>query len=380
MRFQQALSIDSVFKYFGDVQVLDSVCLDVHPGEFISLVGPSGCGKSTLLRIIAGLEKQDLGSVSIGGSSVDELLPKERDVAMVFQNYALYPHMTVQQNISLPLEMSRLSWLQRIPLVGNFFYKAKQIKTSIAQDVLEICKSLQLENFLIRKPSQLSGGQRQRVALARAMIRNPAVFLMDEPLSNLDAKLRVHLRNELVELHKRLKATFVYVTHDQSEAMTMSDRIAVMDSGKILQIGTPNALYSKPSSIKVATFIGTPQINLFELTNAGNGSFFWGITETPITHQKKSAATLALRPEHLIVESHRLSECDVQSSADIVRIEEHGSETLIHMTLVGFANEIFVSRIPSYGHRDSYSQGEHINVGFKLDTALFFDANGIRLD
>ena len=380
MRSQQALNIDSVVKGFGDIQVLNTVSLDVRPGEFISLVGPSGCGKSTLLRIIAGLEKQDSGSVSIGGSPVDELMPKERDVAMVFQNYALYPHMTVQQNISLPLEMSRLSWMQRLLIVGNLFTKVKKIKTSIAKDVLEICKSLQLEDLLHRKPSQLSGGQRQRVALARAMIRNPAVFLMDEPLSNLDAKLRIHLRNELVELHKRLKATFVYVTHDQSEAMTMSDRIAVMDSGKILQIGTPNELYAKPNSLKVAQFIGTPQINLFELIDAKNGIYFWGTATNPINLQKKSAITLALRPEHLIVESHRLSECDIKSSADIVRVEDHGSEILIHLTLVDFAHEIFVSRIPSHGHHVAFKQGERINAGFKLDTALFFDTQGVRLN
>ena len=380
MRSQQALNIDSVVKGFGDVQVLNTVSLDVRPGEFISLVGPSGCGKSTLLRIIAGLEKQDSGSVSIGGSPVDELMPKERDVAMVFQNYALYPHMTVQQNISLPLEMSRLSWMQRLLIVGNLLTKVKKIKTSIVKDVLEICKSLQLEDLLHRKPAQLSGGQRQRVALARAMIRNPAVFLMDEPLSNLDAKLRIHLRNELVELHKRLKATFVYVTHDQSEAMTMSDRIAVMDSGKILQIGTPNELYAKPNSLKVAQFIGTPQINLFELIDAKNGIYFWGTATNPINLQKKSAITLGLRPEHLIVESHRLSECDVQSSADILRVEDHGSEILIHLTLVGFTHEIFVSRIPSHGHHVAFKQGERINTGFKLDTALFFDTQGVRLD
>jgi len=380
MRSQQALNIDSVVKGFGDIQVLNTVSLDVRPGEFISLVGPSGCGKSTLLRIIAGLEKQDSGSVSIGGSPVDELMPKERDVAMVFQNYALYPHMTVQQNISLPLEMSRLSWMQRLLIVGNLFTKVKKIKTSIAKDVLEICKSLQLEDLLHRKPAQLSGGQRQRVALARAMIRNPAVFLMDEPLSNLDAKLRIHLRNELVELHKRLKATFVYVTHDQSEAMTMSDRIAVMDSGKILQIGTPNELYAKPNSLKVAQFIGTPQINLFELIDAKNGIYFWGTATNPINLQKKSAITLGLRPEHLIVESHRLSECDVQSSADILRVEDHGSEILIHLTLVGFTHEIFVSRIPSHGHHVAFKQRERINAGFKLDTALFFDTQGVRLD
>jgi multiple sugar transport system ATP-binding protein len=378
MKSQQALKIDSVVKSYGDVRVLDSVSLEVHPGEFISLVGPSGCGKSTLLRIIAGLEAQDVGSVSIGNSSVDELMPKERDVAMVFQNYALYPHMTVQQNISLPLEMSQLSWMQRLFFVGNFFSKTKLIKDTIANDVLEICKSLGLENLLKRKPAQLSGGQRQRVALARAMIRNPAVFLMDEPLSNLDAKLRIHLRNELVELHKRLKATFVYVTHDQSEAMTMSDRIAVMDSGKILQIGTPNELYTSPDSLKVAQFIGTPQINLFELTDAKDGSHFWGSATSPLNLNKKSTAALALRPEHLIVEAHRLPTCDVQSSAVISRLEDHGSEILLHLAIDGYANELFVTRIPNLSHQDGFRPGERINVGFKLDTALFFDAQGRR--
>ena len=380
MSSQQALNINSVDKGFGDVQVLNSVSLDVRPGEFISLVGPSGCGKSTLLRIIAGLEKQDSGSVSIGGSSVDELMPKERDVAMVFQNYALYPHMTVQQNISLPLEMTRLSWSQRLFLIGNFFTNTKKIKSDILKDVLKICANLQLENLLKRKPSELSGGQRQRVALARAMIRNPAVFLMDEPLSNLDAKLRIHLRNELVELHKRLKATFVYVTHDQSEAMTMSDRIAVMDSGKILQIGTPNDLYTKPNSLKVAKFIGTPQINLFELTNTQNGIYFWGTAKTPLNLHNKLAKVLTLRPEHLVIESHRLSGCDIHTSADIVRIEDLGSELLIHLTIVGFTNKIFVSRIPCTSQHVAFKQGERIDAGFKLETALFFDSQGFLLD
>jgi multiple sugar transport system ATP-binding protein len=212
------------------------------------------------------------------------------------------------------------------------------------------------------------------------MIRNPAVFLMDEPLSNLDAKLRIHLRNELVELHKRLKATFVYVTHDQSEAMTMSDRIAVMDSGKILQIGTPNDLYTKPNSLKVAQFIGTPQINLFELIETQNGVYFWGNAKTPINLHNKLATALALRPEHLVIETHRLSGCDIHSSADIVRVEDHGSELLVHLTIVGFTNKIFVSRIPCSSQYVAFKQGERIDAGFKLETALFFDSQGILLD
>ena len=195
MNTSLALEIKSVSKHFGQTHVLKNVSLDIQPGEFLSLVGASGCGKSTLLRVIAGLERQDSGTVSIGKKSVDMLRPNERNVAMVFQNYALYPHMTVAQNVALPLEMARLSWLQRLPVLGSWIPRQKKLKSTIAQEVADMCQSLQLHDLLKRKPAQLSGGQKQRVALARAMIRHPAVFLMDEPLSNLDAKLRVHLRN-----------------------------------------------------------------------------------------------------------------------------------------------------------------------------------------
>src|SRR5581483_7086015 len=213
------LSLRGVTKSFGNVPVLAPLDLDIADGEFLTLVGPSGCGKSTLLRIIAGLEPQSGGSVSIGGNGVDHLRPHERKVAMVFQNYALYPHMTVFDNIALPLTMARLSLLERLPLLRLFSPRRRGIVEGIVRDVRSVAEQLRIEKYFDRKPGQLSGGQRQRVALGRAMVRHPDVFLMDEPLSNLDAKLRVHMRSELAELHSRLGVTMIYVTHDQVEAM-----------------------------------------------------------------------------------------------------------------------------------------------------------------
>jgi len=215
------LAIDRISKSFGRTRILHDVSLAVQDGEFLSLLGPSGCGKSTLLRIIAGLETRDTGSIAIGGRAVDALRPKARDVAMVFQSYALYPHYTVERNIALPLQMRRLSRWQRLPLVGRLLPGSRSARAEIATEVRGVAKALEIEPMLGRKPGQLSGGQRQRVALGRAMVRRPAVFLMDEPLSNLDAKLRVQMRVEIKELQQRLGATIVYVTHDQSEAMTM---------------------------------------------------------------------------------------------------------------------------------------------------------------
>jgi multiple sugar transport system ATP-binding protein len=219
-----SVELSRITKAFGDTSVLKSISLSVNDGEFLTLVGPSGCGKSTLIRIVAGLEAQDEGAVSIGDAPVDHLRPHERRVAMVFQSYALYPHLTVRGNIALPLMMSRLRLWERIPLLRLFSTRRRTVMRDVDREVEAIASQLHLEHLLARRPVQLSGGQRQRVALGRAMVRRPDVFLMDEPLSNLDAKLRVHMRSELAELHERLGATFIYVTHDQVEAMTMSDR------------------------------------------------------------------------------------------------------------------------------------------------------------
>ena len=239
-----SISIRNLNKTYPDgVEVIDGLNLEIKDKEFIVLVGPSGCGKSTTLRMIAGLEDITGGELAIGDRVVNDVQPKDRDIAMVFQNYALYPHMSVYKNMAFGLE------LKKVP------------KDEIDQKIKEAAKVLDLEKYLNRKPKALSGGQRQRVALGRAMVRNPAVFLLDEPLSNLDAKLRTQMRTEISKLHRKLQTTFVYVTHDQTEAMTMGDRIVVLKDGKIQQVDTPENLYNKPANIFVAGFIGSPQMN-----------------------------------------------------------------------------------------------------------------------
>ena len=227
------VTIQAIDKSYGALAVLNGVDLEIADGEFVVLVGPSGCGKSTLLRIIAGLEQQSGGSILIDGKAVDKLHPSHRDIAMVFQSYALYPHLTVAENITVPLRMRRLSFAQRLPLLGRWIPGASEINAGISRDVNEAMETLAIAHLADRKPGQLSGGQRQRVAVGRAMVRQPQAFLMDEPLSNLDAELRVHMRAEITELHSRLATTFIYVTHDQAEAMTMADRIAVMICGRL---------------------------------------------------------------------------------------------------------------------------------------------------
>lgn len=242
-----ALLIDQVTKSFGDTQILKGIDIDIQDGEFIILVGPSGCGKSTLMNIIAGLEDATTGRLELAGRDVTDVSPKDRDIAMVFQSYALYPTMSVSRNISFGLEMRKVPKDERDRIVSD------------------VAKLLQIDHLLDRKPSQLSGGQRQRVAMGRALARSPRVFLFDEPLSNLDAKLRVEMRTEIKKLHKRLGTTIVYVTHDQIEAMTLADRIAVMKDGIVQQLGTPNEIYNNPANMFVAGFMGSPPMNFIEV-------------------------------------------------------------------------------------------------------------------
>ena len=279
-----AIRLVGVSKHFGDVKAVDDVTLDIADRDFMILLGPSGCGKSTLLRTIAGLEDVTAGEVWIGDAMVNDIEPKDRDVSMVFQSYALYPHKTVRSNIEFPLKVRGID-------------KAERSKE--AEKAAEI---LGLTPYLDRRPGALSGGQRQRVALARAIVRRPAVFCMDEPLSNLDAKLRSETRAELVALHDRLDATFVYVTHDQVEAMTMGNRIAVMREGKIEQVGTPGDVYAKPATVFVAQFIGTPPMNIFPAGSLESGSHLVGARPEHTTFTDRSdqsvAATVSL-VEHL---------------------------------------------------------------------------------
>jgi multiple sugar transport system ATP-binding protein len=278
------IELENVSKVFsGGIVAVDDVTLEIEDGEFVVLVGPSGCGKSTLLRMIAGLEEVSVGRISIGGQDVTDLAPRSRDIAMVFQSYALYPHMTVRQNIGYGLKVRRAP------------------KDEAKQRVEEVAELLGLEELLDRRPAHLSGGQRQRVAMGRAIVREPKAFLMDEPLSNLDAKLRVGMRASLAQLHRRLGTTTVYVTHDQTEAMTLGQRVAVLRDGRILQVDTPQRLYHEPRDVFVAAFIGTPAMNLVEAAIDGDDAVFGRLrirldpTRRPAPgHQR---VTLGIRPE-----------------------------------------------------------------------------------
>lgn len=333
------VELRDVTKRFGKVIAVDHVSFTVDSGEFFVLLGPSGCGKTTTLRIIAGLEDPDEGSVLIDGRIVNDVPPNKRDVAMVFQNYALYPHMTVYQNLAFPLENMGLS------------------RQEIDRRVKEIAKMLYIEDLLDRKPSQLSGGQQQRVALGRALVRRPKVFLMDEPLSNLDAKLRVYMRAELKRLQKELKITTIYVTHDQAEAMTMADRIAVMNAGKVMQIGSPTDLYLKPLNIFVAGFLGSPPMNFFDATLqvkedqyilvAGEFSLkldkeIGEIIEKSLTGNE---VVIGIRPEHMEIVD-RYSENTI--TAEVYVVEPLGSETVIDAKVGNKLFKIVVKGIVDY--------------------------------
>ena len=294
------ITLQNISKSFGATRVLRDVDLDIRDGEFLTLVGPSGCGKSTLLRIIAGLESQSGGHVAIGGRAVDQVRASERDLAMVFQSYALYPHLSVRQNIETPLRLRDLNAWERLPLLGLLSAGRAAKMRRLRAQVAETAEILKIEELMDRKPGQLSGGQRQRVALGRAMVRKPAAFLMDEPLSNLDAALRVHMRSELAELHRSLATTFIYVTHDQSEALTMSDRMAVMMGGDILQLGTPDEIYHDPRDLRVAQFIGTPQMDVFDaVISGGQGVTVNGVPLAAEVSGGGDLAFVAVRPEHL---------------------------------------------------------------------------------
>ena len=316
------VSLRGIQKSFGATPVLRDVTLEVLSGEFLAILGASGCGKSTLLRILAGLETADAGEVLIDERRVDALPPKARDLAMVFQSYALYPYMTVGQNIALPLEMRRMSAMQRLPLLGRLWSGAA--RKAITADVAAVAGPLGLTPLLDRKPAQLSGGQRQRVALARAMVRSPAAFLMDEPLSNLDARLRAEARAEIVALTRRLGVTTLYVTHDQGEAMAMADRVAVMQAGRVLQLAPPQELYDEPASLEVARFIGSPPMNALPAHVDEDGAVMVGELRLPWISPARGAVTLGVRPEGWAPAGQGIP-------AMVTLIEHLGAETLCHL-------------------------------------------------
>ncbi len=353
-----AVNITAVHKWFGSTHVIRGVDVAIADGEFCVLVGPSGCGKSTLLRMIAGLEEIGDGEIAIGGRVVNRVQPKERDIAMVFQNYALYPHMTVRDNMSFALKL------------------AKRGSVDIQQRVARAAEILGLAPFLDRYPRQLSGGQRQRVAMGRAIVRDPQVFLFDEPLSNLDAKLRVQMRTEIKELHQRLRTTSIYVTHDQIEAMTMADRIVVMRDGLVEQSGDPLALYDAPVNTFVAAFIGSPAMNLVpgvvRMNGATSGVEFEGGVRLPMPRQSSGIdgqpVLYGMRPEHcLVTQSGGLP-------AEVVVVEPTGADTQLFCR---FNGQEITSLVRD---RVSCRAGDRVGLSPDVARAHLFDAkSGARL-
>ena len=375
-----ALSIDHVSKSFGQAKVLDDISLTVRPGEFVSLVGASGCGKSTLLRIIAGLEMQDAGDVAIAGRSVSHLGPSARNVAMVFQNSALYPHMSAFDNIALPLTMRQLSLIERLPLLRWTSRRRPRIAAEIAGRVKSVASQLRIEHLLDRKPGQLSGGQRQRVALARALVREPSLFLMDEPLSNLDAQLRVHMRDEIAELHARLGTAFVYVTHDQMEAMTLSHRVALMEGGRIAQFGCPAELYDTPANLSVARFIGSPAINILPAQVATDGRVVYSDIPLPAMVDGTAGATVSagLRPEHAILSA---PSDETPLVGRVRRSEHHGPERLVHLDIQSAVGGSITVRVPDgHAHLAAAAIGDVVAVSFDPARLHVFDGDGRRMN
>jgi len=366
------IELSAIRKSFDTTDVLKGVDLSIHDGEFISLVGPSGCGKSTLLRIIAGLEPQSGGEVRIGGSPVDHIRPSARNLAMVFQSYALYPHLSVFDNIAVPLRMKRLSALERLPLLGRLLPNRYRVEREVRADVERVAAQLEITPLLARKPGQLSGGQRQRVAVGRAIVREPVAFLFDEPLSNLDAKLRVHMRAEIAQLHRRLKATFIYVTHDQAEAMTMSGRIAVMIGGELVQVGTPTDVYDNPRDIRVAEFIGSPKINVLPGAVQSDGRL--NVLDRPLAAKATASASpcrVAVRPERIVLGG------DGVFAGAVVHVENMGAEAFVHLGCDGLRDPVVVriddpQRLPGLGSAQRF--------GFRADAVRVFDAAGKRIE
>ena len=330
------ITLNQVTKTFGDVNVIPPLDLEINDGEFVVFVGPSGCGKSTLLRLIAGLEDVTSGMIQIDGNDATAVPPAKRGLAMVFQSYALYPHMSVRKNIAFPLKM------------------AKMDQAEIDRRVNNAASVLNLADYIDRRPGQLSGGQRQRVAIGRAIVREPAAFLFDEPLSNLDAALRVGMRLEISELHKRLDTTMIYVTHDQVEAMTMADKIVVLHGGVIEQVGSPLELYQSPRNRFVAGFIGSPKMNFIEGAEA----------------QKYGAHTIGIRPEHIEVSD------SVGPWQGVVGVAEHlGSDTFFHIHESGLADPLTVRADGEVG----FSHGDRIHMTPREDRIHKFDAQGMRI-
>ncbi|MPZ50317.1 MAG: sn-glycerol-3-phosphate ABC transporter ATP-binding protein UgpC [Dehalococcoidia bacterium] len=364
-----SIVFDNVTKVFGGTTAVNGLSLNIEHGEFLVLVGPSGCGKSTALRLLAGLERMTSGDIYIGERRVNNVAAKDRDLAMVFQSYALYPHMTVRDNIAFGLKMRKLP------------------RQEIERRVLETADLLDIEDLIARKPGQLSGGQRQRVALGRAIVREPAAFLLDEPLSNLDAKLRVQTRAEIAKLHQRLGTTFVYVTHDQVEAMTMASRIAVLDHGVLQQLGTPKEIYDSPTNLFVAGFVGSPSMNFFfdasVAVEDGSTVIEVGPLKLPAPGEDQrwlqehagKPVVLGIRPEHIHDPDFVAKGIEpLMMDVEVDTVETMGSETYLHLLLAG---QPFIARVDA---RSTAVAGQQFRAAIDRTKLNLFDAeSGLSL-
>ncbi len=340
-----SIKFENVTKTFGDTRVVDDLSLEIDDGEFVVLLGPSGCGKTTTLRMLAGLETVTTGDIYIGDERINDVPTQHRDLAMVFQSYALYPHMTIAENIAYPLRVRKLD------------------KNERAKRVNDVAAMLEIESLLDRKPRQLSGGERQRVALARAIVREPRAYLMDEPLSNLDARLRVQMRGELKRLQHQLGTTTIYVTHDQAEAMTLASRVAVMKRGKLQQFDTPLNIYNHPANRFVAEFVGSPSMNFIDGRIDG-GVFMSELIRIPVTKENTNQITIGIRPEHIRV----LNEPQNGAIAATVYVTElMGNETFVFLTV---GNNRLIARAPAEFRADVESP---VWLRIVADKAHFFD-------
>jgi ABC-type sugar transport systems, ATPase components len=348
-----SVTLSEVRKAYAGFEVIHGIDLEVQSGEFLVLVGPSGCGKSTLLRMIAGLEEITDGTISIGDRVVNDLPASQRNLSMVFQSYALYPHMTVRKNLAFGLSNLRMP------------------RDEIERRVADAARILQIEELLERKPRQLSGGQKQRVAIGRAIVREPQLFLFDEPLSNLDAELRVQMRVELAGLYNRLGTTMIYVTHDQTEAMTMATRIAVLNKGNLEQVGSPFDLYNHPRNLFVASFIGSPKMNLLRGNATGHGIDLAGVGTLPGTPGTIGPVTLGIRPEHLAINQPG----DITVDGTITLVEYLGSEIFVYVALAD--GQSLLAQAPGNAQ---FKRGDAVKLSFNAADAHLFDETGLRIE
>lgn len=356
------ITLDSISKRFGGVSAVESVSLTVEPGEFVALLGASGCGKSTTLRIMAGLERPDEGRVLFDGEDVTDKSASARNIALMFQSYALYPHLTVHQNIATPLRQRRLSASGRLPGVGWFGSKVRRVLSDIDKDVLRVAEMLRLGALLNRKPGQLSGGQQQRVALARALVRDPCAFLLDEPLSNLDTQLRGETRDEIRALHAKTGRPFVLVTHDQADALAMADRIAVMMQGRIAQLDTPERIFNRPKHRDVAAFVGAQPMNLLDPSPAAGA-----------LHPAGASHVVGVRPEHLAIRP------DGALPATVLSAAFQGEETILQLAVGPDGSQML--RLKLRGNAPPPPQGATVRLDAHHAFVHLFDAtSGDRLD